>query len=112
MIICLFFLCFWLGISFRHSLVIYSIVTVISLILIIYKYKKRVAVACIGVCLLGVGMSYIHFENKSDTYKGVVIEAKENYFIIFTKGEKIYTYAKDNEYEIGDVLTKIGRAHV
>ena len=105
MIIYILFLFFFLGVSFSRSIIIYAIVFILSIILILIKYKKKIALLCACFCVLGVGLSYINFHFQSATYQGVVIETKENYFITLCRGEKLYTYAKDNDYEIGDILT-------
>ena len=108
MIIYIFFLFLFLGAVFSRSIVIYSIVFILSIILILIKYKKKIALLCIGFCVLGVGLSYLNLHFEGPTFKGVVIETRENYFITFSRGEKLYIYSKDNGYEIGDIVTVKG----
>ena len=50
-------------------------------------------------------MSYISFDLNKDTYKGVIIESKDNYFIMSSSFEKLYVYSKDNRYEVGDIVS-------
>lgn len=65
---------------------------------------------CLALFAAGIGISYIHINNNnSGTYSGIVVDAHDNYFIMLSKGEKLYTYQKENEYEIGDYLTVKGR---
>ncbi len=66
------------------------------------------ALIYLATFLLGVGVSYIRIDIKSDNYSGLVVEARDNYFILLSKGEKLYVYQKDNTYEIGDYLSISG----
>ena len=108
MIIFIFFIFFWLGISFRYSLVVFAIVAIILFIITFRKYKRKIGFICVGICILGVGLSYLKFDFKKQIYSGVVIDSKENYFLLLSSGEKLYTYNKNNEYEIGDYLKITG----
>ena len=108
MIIFIFFLFFWLGISFRYSLVVFSIVIIILSIIVFHKYKKNIGLLCLGLTIIGVGISYIRFDFKQEVYSGIVMDSKENYFIMLSKGERLYSYSKDNDYEIGDYLKITG----
>ena len=105
MIIYIFFLFLWLGVSFRYAIIPLSIVAIISLFIIIRKYKLKLGLICFGIALLGVGISFIKFDYKTNEFSGFIIERRENYFILLSKGEKLYTYAKEHEYEIGDYVT-------
>ena len=108
MIIYIFFLFLWLGVSFRYAIIPLSIVLVISLFIIIRKYKYKIGLVSLGIGLIGVGISFIKFDFKRNEFSGFVIESKENYFILLSKGEKLYTYAKEHEYEVGDYLKITG----
>ena len=57
-----------------------------------------------GLTIIGVGISYIKIDVKKESYSGIVIDSHPNYFLILSGGEKLYSYNKDNEYEIGDYL--------
>lgn len=57
-----------------------------------------------GLTIIGVGISYIKIDIKKESYSGIVIDSHPNYFLILSGGEKLYSYNKDNEYEIGDYL--------
>ncbi len=81
-----------------------GIVALISLFIIIRRYKYKIGLICLGIAFLGVGISFINFDFKRNEFSGFVIERKENYFILLSKGEKLYTYAREHEYEIGDYL--------
>ena len=109
MIIFFIFLFLWLGISFRYSLIVFSILSSILSIILFYKYKKAVGLICLSTLILGVGISYIKFDFKQESYAGLVIDSHDNYFLMLSKGERLYTYYKDNPYEIGDYLTIKGK---
>ena len=52
---------------------------------------------------MGVGMSYISFDFNKDSYKGVILESKENYFIMSSSLERLYVYESNNS-TISDAL--------
>ncbi len=62
-----------------------------------------------GLTIIGVGISYIKIDVKKESYSGIVIDSHPNYFLILSGGEKLYSYNKNNEYEIGDYLKITGQ---
>ena len=82
-----------------------GVVTLILSVIVFLKYKKKILLPCLFLLGIGIGISFIHFENKGTSFAGVVIDSHDNYFIIISKGEKLYSYQKENTYEIGDYLT-------
>lgn len=58
--------------------------------------------------IVGVGISYIKFDFVSPSYQGFIIDSHTNYFILLAKGEKLYSYLKDNKLEIGDYIKITG----
>ena len=105
MIIFLLFLLLWIGLSFRYSYVVFAILAVVLFVLTFRKYKWKISLLGLFVFSLGIGISYIRIDIKSDTYAGMVMESKNNYFILLSKGERLYVYQRDNPYEIGDYLS-------
>ena len=85
-------------------MIVFALVGVIIIGVAFYKYKKKIGILCVFSLLAGVGISYIKFDFKQDVYAGFVIDSHDSYFITLSKGEKLYTYSKDNTYEIGDYL--------
>lgn len=61
-----------------------------------------------GLTIIGVGISYIKIDVKKESYSGIVIDSHPNYFLILSGGERLYSYSKNNEYEIGDYLKITG----
>ena len=62
-----------------------------------------------GLTIIGVGISYIKIDIKKESYSGIVIDSHPNYFLILSGVEKLYSYNKNNEYEIGDYLKITGQ---
>ena len=104
MIILLFFICFWIGLSIRHSVILFVFILALVTLIVFYRYKKKIGIICLGIAFIGVGISYIRFDFQRTDFSGLIIDSHDNYFIILSKGEKLYTYHKNNEYEIGDYV--------
>ena len=89
-------------------MIVFSIVAIILSIIVFHKYKKKIGLLCLGIAIIGVGISYIKFDFKQTSYSGFVVDSHDNYFIMLSKGERLYAYNKDNDYEIGDYLKITG----
>ena len=89
-------------------MIVFSIVAIILSIIVFHKYKKKIGLLCLGIAVIGVGMSYIKFDFKQASYSGVVVDSHDNYFIMLSRGERLYAYNKNNDYEIGDYLKITG----
>ena len=108
MIIFVFFLLFWIGLSFRYSYIVFILLFLILIALLIRKYKWKLALISSLFFLLGIGVSYIKIDINQNVYEGFVVDSKENYFLFSSKLERLYVYSKDNPYEIGDYLSISG----
>ena len=105
MIILFIFLSLWIGLSIRYSAIVFLIVLLLILVIIFKKYKPKVALICLAISFIGFGLSYVNINHRNATsFEGFVIDSKENYFILNSKGEKLYSYSKEHPYEIGDYL--------
>ena len=74
------------------------------LVFIFFRFKRKVfyiALICAGI---SIAKPFIKFDIKSEEYIGVVMETKDNYFILTNGLERYYISQYDNEYEIGDIL--------
>jgi competence protein ComEC len=62
--------------------------------------------------LLGIGAFAFHLPLKEGAgdYEGVVLQAKANYFLFVSNGNRYYVYEKGNTREWGDVLLIKGKA--
>lgn len=75
------------------------------------KGKGNVVVFLLAF-LLGVGLFSIKLpvQEEKKTYEGFVIQAKANYFLFLSSGNRYYVYEKENTREFGDFLTIEGKA--
>ena len=105
MIIFLIFLSFWLGLSLSRSYIVLSIVAIVFLLFVLKRFSKRLFYISLFVLLLGFGCSFIQISYSKDSYSGIVYYAKENYILLNSGGERLYVYAKNHDYDIGDFLT-------
>lgn len=77
----------------------------VAIIIFLWKrFSRKIAIIGLSIFFIGFGVSYIKIDFKQETYSGFVVEAKENYFILSSKCERLYVKAKENNYEIGDYL--------
>ncbi len=78
-------------------------------ITLIYFFKtKKQYKRCFFVLLLFWGITFLA-NNKNvyktdDSYQGLVINAKKNYFLFSSDFITYYVYQKDNDFEVGDIL--------
>lgn len=49
-------------------------------------------------------MSYIYFSYDQNAYDGVVMEVKDNYYILSSRFERLYIYQKNHHKEVGDII--------
>ena len=70
------------------------IIAVILSVIVFKKYKTKIFIISLALFGIGIGVSYIRFDFKQSSYSGIVIDARENYFIMLSKGEKLYAYEK------------------
>lgn len=104
MIIFLIFLSICLGLSLRFNFLYLIVPLIIFLIFILLRFKKLKFLVCLFTFALGVGVSYIQFSFNQETYEGIVVEAKDNYFIFSSKLERMYVSSYNHSYEAGDIL--------
>ena len=86
---------------------LYLILPIVGLfIFLILKKRKLVYTSLMLISLgLGVGLSFINIDLNKENYKGVVVEAKDNYFILSSTFEKLYVSDYDHGYVVGDYLS-------
>ena len=110
-----------LGLHFLKDHIVVSVVlTLFFVIFIIYRFNWKKSIFFFSLFLLGALFSHLPrvYNNPENIYSGVVISSKQNYFLMYSHGERFYVYEKQNDREIGDfvvvtgVPSQIGRAHV
>lgn len=110
MIYLLIFISLIVGLYLRYHLII-GIILAIGLLVITYLRGRKwihlvISLSCLGI---GVGMSYISFSYAQTSYDAVVIDVKDNYYLVSSKLERLYVYEKDNQKEIGDIIHLEGK---
>ena len=99
---------FVLGLYFlRNNIALSIIISLIYLIFIFIRFNKRFALVLLMVFIGGalLGNLRIEYNNNEDSYQGMVVDVKENYFLFQSHFEKFYVYEKDCDKEVGDFLT-------
>ena len=105
MTLLLIFLSFLLGIAFKKAYIAIGIVIFFVLLKIILSKHKKMSVAIFGIFLLGIGVSLLPPPSYNLSSRvGIVYEAKDNYFLLSSRGEKLYCYEKETKREIGDIV--------
>lgn len=98
-----------LGLHIKYY-ALYLILPIIGLFIFLITRKRKILnIGAMLVSLgLGIGLSYINTSFNKDNYKGIVVEAKDNYFIFSSTLEKLYISYYDNPYVVGDYLSVKG----
>ena len=102
------FLALFVGINIRYSIVLGIIELVILILFVFFRLGKKIAIIALGASLLGVGLSFIRPSFNKEAYLSVVVESKDNYYIVNSSFEKLYIYQREHHYEIGDILYLTG----
>ena len=105
MIIFLIFISFWLGLSLSRSYIVLSLVAIVFLLFVYRRFSIRPLIISLFALLLGFSLSLIQISYPKTQYTGIVYQAKENYILLNSGGERLYVYVKNHDYDIGDVLT-------
>ena len=105
MIIFLIFISFWLGLSISRSYIVLSLVAIVFLIFVYKRFSSKLFLVSLFAVLLGFGSSFIQISTSKTPYIGIVYVAKDNYVLVNSGGERLYVYAKNHDYDIGDILT-------
>ncbi len=104
MIVLILFLSLFIGINIRYSFIVGIIELILLLIFVFFRFKKKVLLLSSIFILSGVGLSYIRFDFNKESYQGMVVEVKDNYYVFSSSLEKMYIYEPNHSHEIGDVL--------
>ena len=95
-----------LGLYFaRNNLVISILISIAYLAFILWRFGKKKFLIVAALFGIGVLLPRVTFKPNSDPdYGGIVIDARDNYYLFQSKFERYYVYSKDNDFEIGDRL--------
>ncbi|HHT67069.1 MAG TPA: MBL fold metallo-hydrolase [Erysipelotrichaceae bacterium] len=105
MIIFLTFIALYLGLSLRYAYVVVILISAIFLFFVFKRCNLFLTLISLGVIVLGFSWSFIDISYQKSTYQGIVYEAKQNYFLFNSGGERLYVHAKNHDYDIGDFLS-------
>lgn len=108
MIIFLLFISFYLGNVLTSALLILLVVTTVFLLFVLKKYRLIYFLISLGGVSLGFLSSCIKINSLKSSYSGIVYSVKENYFLLNSRGERLYVYAKNHSYDLGDYLSVTG----
>jgi len=103
-VILLLFIAFWLGLSWKYSFILFAVIIIALLVFIFVRHGKKILIIAFLLSLSGIGYSFVNINQNKEQYEGFVYDAKDNYFLFLTGGERLYCYAKENQYDIGDYL--------
>ena len=111
MIIFLIFLSFWLGLSISRAYIALSLVAIVFLLFVYRRFSKVSLIVCSSALALGIVLSFLNIRSpiSKSSYQGLVYSTSENYFLFNSGGERLYVYAKNHSYDIGDILTIEGQ---
>ena len=99
-----------LGLYFaRNNLVISILISVCYLAFILWRFGRKKFIIVAALFGIGVLIPRVTFKpNSGPDYGGIVIDARDNYYLFQSKFERYYVYSKDNDFEIGDRLVLKG----
>ena len=95
-----------LGLYFaRNNIVISILISIAYLAFILWRFGKKKFLIVAAVFGIGVLIPRLTFKsNNGLDYGGIVIDARDNYYLFQSKLERYYVYSEDNDFEIGDRL--------
>ena len=106
MILLLIFLSIWLGLALSSAYLGLSITALVFLLFVLKRFRLKTFLVCSFSCLISFSIYHLHsIYNPKDSYVGVVYQAKENYFLFNSGGERLYVSMKNHTYDIGDFLS-------
>lgn len=100
-----------LGLHFLKDNLFVSIgLTLLFVIFIFYRFRWKKSLIFIMLFLFGALFANIHrvYNSVDNTYSGLVVSAKKNYFILYSHGERFYVYDKNTEQGIGNFVVVSG----
>ena len=111
MILLLFFLSFWLGLTISSAWIALSLAAVVFLLFVYKRFHVKTLLFSLLFFSIGFSISFSqYFSVKNATsYQGFVYQSKENYFLFNAGGERLYVNIKNHSYDIGDYLTIEGK---
>ena len=95
----------------RNNMVISIIISLAYLVFALYRFGKKKFVFFLTFLAIGIAIPLIPIShNAGPTFGGIVIDARDNYYIFQSKFERYYVYSEDNDFNIGDRLEISGKS--
>ncbi len=104
MIIFFAFIALWLGLSFSKNYLVFGILILLFLLYVTKRSNKKITIFALFISLVGFGISFINVSYSSENFKAIVYEAKENYVLVNSGGERLYVSLKDHSYDVADIV--------
>lgn len=105
------FLFIFLGLFFSLNLIgdnviIFTLISIITFIFLYKRFDKKIYLSYLIAFIVGIGLSFLNLKlnANSGSYLAIVIESKDNYYVVISKFEKLIIYDNNNVREVGDVL--------
>ena len=106
MILLLIFLSLYLGNVFTYSLLAFLIVAIVFLLFVLKRFRFRPFILCFLIIGLSALCTHIKLSSpNTNSFDGFVYSTKENYFLLNSRGERLYVHLKNHNYELGDYLS-------
>ena len=97
-----------LGLYFlRNNIALSIIISLIYVVFIFLRFSKKYAFFIFLIFIGGAVLGNLNLEYNAidNTYQGMVVDVKQNYFLFQSHFEKYYVYEENCDKEIGDFLT-------
>lgn len=107
MILLFIFLSIYLGVNVHSYYPFFFIpVTIVFFIIITIRSKARSLIPCLVAFSLffTISLTLKLIEPTSETYEGIIIESKDNYYVLLSFPYRFYVQETDNTKEVGDIV--------
>lgn len=94
----------WLGLNFFKEPILFAILGVILSLFIYKRFCKSYCLIFAIVFVVFSGLSFIRMTPWINQSFSLVIESKDNYFVILSGFNKFYISNYDNNFQIGDLI--------
>ena len=100
-----------LGLHFlSDNLFVSLVLTLLFVIFIIYRFCWKKSLFILSFMIVGALFSHIPrvYSSENHIYQGVVVSSRENYFLLYSHGERFYVYNYENDRIVGDIVSVKG----
>ena len=101
------------AVSATYKSLAFYLYLLILLLALSYSFRRKKHWVLLGMgvgVLLGLSLLIHIRQTPLGEYQGIIIEAKKNYFIFLSKGQRYYVYLQDHDYYFGDLIKINGEA--